>query len=46
METLREELCNVKILMLETTIPPTNEIEVTVSEPGPLNANFELVIVT
>jgi len=46
METLREELRNVKILILETTTPPINKIEVTISEPGPLNANFELVIVT
>ena len=46
MEILREELRNVKTLTLETIIPPINKIEVTVSEPSPLNANFELVIVT
>jgi len=46
METLREELRNVKTLILETTIPPANEIKVTVSKPGPLNANFKLVMVT
>jgi len=32
--------------MLETLIPPANEINITVSEPGPLNANFKLVMVT
>jgi len=46
METLRKELRNVKTLILETMIPPVNEIKVTVSEPNPLNANFKLVIVT
>jgi len=46
METLREELRNIKTLMLETMIPPTNKIKVTVFKPSPLNANFKLVIVT
>ena len=46
METLRKELRNIKTLILETMTPPTNKIKVTVSKPGPLNANFKLVIVT
>jgi hypothetical protein len=34
--------------MLETLVPTpfTDEIEITVSKPGPLNTNLKLVIVT
>ena len=46
MEALREELYNVKTLILETLTPPANKINITISEPGPLNANSELVMVT
>jgi len=46
MEALRKEPYNVKPLMLETPTPPTNKIKITISKPGPLNANFKLVIVT
>jgi len=46
METLRKELRNNKTLILETLIPPINEIKITISKPGPLNANFKPVIVT
>ena len=46
MEVLYEELRNVKALILETLIiTPINKIKVTISKPGPLNANTKLVIV-
>jgi len=46
MEALREELRNVKALILETLITtPVNKIKVTVSKPGLLNANTKLVMV-
>jgi len=46
MEALCEELCNVKALILKTLITtPVNKIKVTISKPGPLNANTKLVIV-
>ena len=45
-ETLRKELCNVNILIMETLIViPTNKIKITVCEPSLLNANPKLVIV-
>jgi len=44
MEALREELRNVKAVLLETLIEiPINEIKITVSKPGPLNANLKPV---
>jgi len=47
MEALREELCNVKVLILETLITtPINKIEIIISKLGPLNVNSKLVIVT
>jgi len=47
MEALREELRNVKALTLETLIViPIDKIEITVSKPGLLNANTELIIIT
>jgi len=46
MEVLYKELCNIKALILETLTPPINKINITVSEPGPLNTNFKLVILT
>jgi len=46
MEALREELRNVKALILETPIPPANEINITISEPSPLNTNSKPVMVT
>jgi len=46
METLREELRNVNILIIETlTVTPINEIKITICEPSPLNTNPKLVIV-
>jgi len=46
MEALRVELRNIKALLLETLIIiPINEIKITISKPGPLNANTKLVIV-
>jgi len=46
METLHEELRNVKTLILETLIvTPINKIEITVCKPSPLNANPKLVTV-
>ena len=45
-ETLHKELRNIKTLILETIIPPVNKIKVTISEPGPLNVNCKLIIVT
>ena len=32
--------------MLETITPPINKIKVTISKPGPLNANLKPVMVT
>jgi len=47
MEALREELCNIKALLLETLITiPINKIKITVFKPNPLNANTKLVMVT
>jgi len=46
MEALCKELYNVKALILETLTPPINDINITISKPGPLNANSKLVIVT
>jgi len=46
MEALREELYNIKVLILETPTPPINEINITISKPSPLDANSKLVIVT
>jgi len=44
MEALREELYNVKALLLETLIEiPINKIKITISKPGPLNANLKPV---
>jgi len=45
---IREELRNIKLFILETLIltPPINKIKITVSKPGPLNANPKLIIVT
>jgi len=40
-----EELYNVKALILENLILPTNEIKITVFKPSPLNANLEPVII-
>jgi len=46
MEILREELRNVKILILETLIViPINKIKITIYKPSLLNANPKLVIV-
>ena len=46
MEALREELCNIKVPILQTLITTSiNKINITVSKPGPLNKNIELVIV-
>jgi hypothetical protein len=46
MEILYKELRNTKILILETLIvTPANKIEITICEPGPLNANPKLVMV-
>ena len=45
-EALRKELCNVQAFILETPTPPINEINITISKPGPLNANSKPVIVT
>ena len=45
-EALRKELYNVKAPILQTLIiTPINEINITVSKPGPLNKKIELVIV-
>jgi len=44
MEALYKELRNIKALLLETLIEiPINKIKITVSKPGPLNANLKLV---
>ena len=46
METLRKELRNVNILIMETpTVTPINEIKITVCKPSPLNTNPKLVTV-
>ena len=46
MEALYKELRNAKVLILETpTTTPINKIKITVSKPGPLNANIKPVIV-
>jgi len=46
METLRKELRNVNILIIETpTVTPVNKIKITIYEPGLLNANPKPVIV-
>jgi len=46
MEALREELYNVKALILKTLmITPVNKIKITIFKPGLLNANTKLVIV-
>jgi len=47
MEALREELYNVKALLLETLIIiPINKIKITISELNLLNVNTKLVMVT
>ena len=44
MEALYKEFRNIKVLLLETLIEiPINKIKITVSKPGPLNANLKLV---
>ena len=44
MEALREELRNIKALLLETLIEiPINKIKITVFKPSPLNTNLKLV---
>ena len=45
-KTLRKELRNVNILIIETpTVTPTNKIKITIYKPSPSNANPKLVIV-
>jgi len=47
MEALREELRNIKALLLKTlTTIPINKIKITVFKPDLLNANTKLVMVT
>ena len=45
-EALYKELYNVKALIIETPTPPTNEINITISELSPLNTDSKPVIVT
>jgi len=46
MEALREELYNIKALILETLIAiPPNKIKITIFKPDPLNINTKPVIV-
>jgi len=46
MEALCKELYNVKALILETSTPPINKVNITIFKPGPLDTNSKLVIVT
>ena len=46
MGAIREELCNLKALILEILIvTPINEIKITISKPSPIDTNLKLVIV-